>query len=403
MSRYATFVFAALVLAVSACSGNPTSSTSPFQVAPGGTGATSAPPTTTPCPPTPTPSPQAIKEKQFNDHFRGGIAIGADNLVYAVGQNSIDVFDQQLDSISQQVAQLRGRQTWPAPPKKLTPTGSVAAAGNTINAIATAPTASPGGSQATSDAAGVPSPAPSTRPALAQYDVTTHNWFNVSYGEPGEVWPSLTSPVANGVFVVGDRLTTKGWAGFLQGFGIGCVSPSFTYPLGASAIGPDGNLWVATEPKLNANGSNATSNPSMIFDVDVTTGTIKLSFMLPAGSHVSAISNGSSGVWFTDDGLDKIGFASLSGGAPTFFNLPNNGKAHLPLGISQDSSGAVWFTEFNGKKVGYIDPLSHQITEFNTTQGAHGIVGCIPGQVCPNMTVFFTEDTIIGSGTKQKK
>ncbi len=408
MARRALVLVVAVVsFSLVACGGGSTPNTTnlPSVNDPGsgtGNGGPTAPPGATP-----TPAASAkpcgcttIKEKHTKDKLLGGIALGQDNLIYATTAVGIDVFDQQLNLMpSPSPAQARIRDTWPTVPKNGAPSGLLASAGSTINALGTTP-GTPGSTTTSFSLTSAPVPTPSSQPMLAQYNVVTKTWFNVSLGNFGDKWVSLASPGGTSVFVVGDRFApATQWTGYLQGVGIGCISPLFAHPLGPSAIGPDGNLWLATDPSLNSNAPSNGKNPSMIFAVDPSTGTIKLSFTLPNHSHVSAIAAGDHAVWFTDDGLNEVGFIPIGGSGFTLLPLPNAGTAQAPVSITRDSMGRMWFTEFDGKRVGYVTPATQQITIFKVTGTPVGIVGCVPGQTCPQQNVFFAEITALGAAS----
>ncbi|MBV8638481.1 MAG: hypothetical protein JO322_10370 [Candidatus Eremiobacteraeota bacterium] len=365
-----------------------------------GTGDGSTPPPAAMPSPPPSCGCTMIKEKPTKDKLLGGIAVGDDNNLYATTAVGVDIFNQQLNLLpSPSPAEARIRQTWPSVPKNSAPQGIVAQAGAAINVLGTIR----GGTSSASGfiASSGPQPTPDSRPIVAQYNTDTDTWFNVSQGVFGDKWVSLSAPGGTSVFVVGDHFTSsKGWTGYLFGIGVGCISPSFTHPLGASTIGPDGNLWVATDPSLNSKSpSNIKTNPSMLFVVSPTTGAIKQSFTLPSGSHVSAMAAGGHAVWFTDDGLNDVGFVPIGGTGFTLIPLPDHGTAQAPVSITPDSIGRMWFTEFNGKRVGYVTPMTQLITLFKVTGAPIGIVGCVRGQNCPAQNVFFAEVAALGNAS----
>lgn len=368
----------------------------------GGGGSTSSP--------SASPSPCGcvkIKEVPTKDRLLGGIAFGQDNHIYASAPNGIDIFNLQLSLLPSPSplpqARMRIPFTWPAVPKGSAATGPTISAGGTIGALGSAPspTPKPGSSGLSAfDVTSGPKPTPSGVPMFAQFSLSTQTWATPSLGTFGDRFVSLSSPAGTSVFVVGDHLTSSGWVGFLLGFGVACISPNFTHPLGPSTIGPDGNLWVATDPSLNSNKpSDPESNPSMLFVVQPSTGTIKQSFTLPKGSHVSAMAAGDNAVWFTDDGLNEVGFVVIGGTSFTLLPLPNAGTSQAPVSISRDSMGRMWFTEFNGKRVGYVNPPTLQIFVFKVTGSPIGIVGCVPGQNCSAQNVFFAENAALGDAS----
>ncbi len=401
MSRRALglFLFVAGMSFIAACGGGGGGSPTPPGVPSTGSGGSdpgsnaTATPSANPC------NCVTIKEKATKDKLLGGITLGKDNHLYATTPVGVDIFDQQLDLLpSPGPAQARIRETWPSVPKNSTPQGALAATGSTINVLGNTPG---GASSAVTSFASGPVPTPSSQPLLAQYNVNTQTWFNVSPGNFGDKWVSLAPLDSTSLFVVGDhRTANNGWTGFILGFGVACVSPVFSHPLGASSIGADGNLWVATDPSLNSKSpSDPQTNPSILYDVNASTGAIIHAYTLPKGSHVSAIAAGNNAVWFTDDGLNEIGEVPIGATNVTLIPLPNNGVAQAPVGISQDSIGRMWFTEFNGKRVGYVMPTTLQITVFKVTGGPIGIIGCVPGQNCPATNVFFAETAALGNAS----
>lgn len=406
MSRRALIFFlvmTAFSLALSACGGGggstppQPSDSNPNGVGSGGNGnpAPGASPTTTPnC------NCVTIKEKATKDQLLGGITLASDNRLYATTPVGVDIFDQQLDLLpSPSPAQARHRETWPTVPKNSGPIGLVVSTGQNVNVLGTTPGGTTTGATAFSETSG-PVPTPSSQPILAQFNVNTGTWFNVTPGNFGDKWVSLAALGTTSLFVVADTRGANGWTGFIIGFGIACVSPVFSHPLGASAMGPDGNLWIATDPSLNSNSpSDPNTNPSILYAVNTSTGAIVHAFTLPKGSHVSAIAAGTHAVWFTDNGLNELGEVQIGGSGPTLIPLPNKGTAQSPVSITQDSIGRMWFTEFNGKRVGYIVPSTHAITIFNTKGGPIGIIGCVPGQMCPPTNVFFAENAALGAAS----
>ena len=352
---------------------------------PGNTGAatSSAPPLTPASNPT---------EKPLKDTLRGGVAVGSDGLIYASGIAGLQVFNQQLNLFSSSSGVAASpSDTWAHSPG-LVPAGPVLAAGNTIEALAVLP--NPKNAASTT----MITPLPTSEPALAQYDVPTKTWFNVSFGFPGNLWVSIALSPFSQAFIVGDTLMPTGWVGMLVPVSaVACVQPAFTNPLGASVGGPDGKLWIATDPSLNSTKPSDSSNPSKILVVDPSVGSILRVYTLPAGSQIRGMASAANGVWFTDEGLNAVGLARTSGGF-TIFPL-KSGKGRAPMGITQGSDGAFWFTEFNGNTIGRIDPVTDAITEFKVpTANAHpnGIIGCNANSPCVKGAVFFTEDHALG-------
>ena len=407
MSRRALvfFLFVTGSFALSACGGGGGGSTPQLPSDPGttvGSGSNSNPgPGSSPSAPPASCNCVMIKEKATKDQLLGGITVATDNHLYATTPVGVDVFDQQLDLLpSPSPAQVRVRETWPSVPRNSAPSGLLVATGSNVNVLGTTTTGGTGSEAGTLASAAGPVPTPSSQPLLAQFNVNTQSWFNVTPGNFGDKWVSLAALGTTSLFVVGDTRGPNGWTGFILGFGVACVSPVFTHPLGASAMGPDGNLWVATNPALNSNSpSDPNTNPSILYAVNPSTGAIVHTFTLPKGSHVSAIAAGTHALWFTDDGLNEIGQIPIGASAPVLIPLPNKGTAQSPVSITQDSVGRMWFTEFNGKRVGYVNPATLAITIFNTKGGPIGIIGCVPGQICPPTNVFFAENAALGAAS----
>ena len=402
MVRRALVILVALVaLAFSACGGgsNSTNPNLPSDNNGGsgsgtGNGSGSPPPVNV----TPDPSPTStFFEQPSKDTLIGGVAVGSDGNIYASTPNGIDIFGPQLTLLPTPSPLPQGQRigdTWPAPPHN-SPIGPVVSSGSMINALGVQPSPKP--VSGAMNLANDPVPAPSSQPLLAQYDITKNAWVNVTLGNMGDKWVSLASPGQGTVFVTGDHLTSNGWVGFLLGFGISCVSPTFTFPLGPSAIGPDGNLWVATNPSLNGK-ADATANPSILYEINTSTGQIIHTFNLSKidfKSHVSAIAAGNNAIWFTDDGNNSLGFVPVGGSLNYPNSLPNQGTAQAPVSITRDSIGRMWFVERDGKRVGYATPgttpLLFTILKVTTRGSPLGIVGCVPGQHCPQTKVFFVE------------
>jgi streptogramin lyase len=90
--------------------------------------------------------------------------------------------------------------------------------------------------------------------------------------------------------------------------------------------------------------------------------TSTIEFALPTSQSSPAyIAAGSDGnLWFTEFNGDKIGRITPSD-TITEFPLPTAGAD--PAGIAAGPDGALWFTEFNGDKIGRITP-SGTLTEF---------------------------------------
>ncbi len=408
MSRRALVLFlfiAGVSCSLVACGGGSPAPPAPVNSNNGGSGSgnpapgaeATATPSSSPC------GCNTIREKTTKDELLGGIAVGSDQKIYATTATGVDIFDSNLDLLPSPspAAQSRTRQTWTSVPKNSGPSGVLIAAGSTVTALGTTTNGTTASALEMPLAAG-PVPTPSSQPLLEQYNIPTETWSLLRSGNYGDKWVSLASAGGTSVFVVGDHFTPAGWQGFLLGIGVGCVSPVFTHPLGASAVGPDGNLWVATDPSLNGSKNGTANNPSILYAVSPSTGQIVHSFALPNKSHISAIAAGSSAIWFTDDGLNSIGEVPTGGNSPSLIALPNNGNGQTPVSITPDSIGRMWFTEKDGKRVGYVTPATLQLTILRVTTRGNplGIVGCVQGQnACPRTDVFFAENIALGAAS----
>jgi virginiamycin B lyase len=160
----------------------------------------------------------------------------------------------------------------------------------------------------------------------------------------------------------------------------------------AMALGPDGAMYVASDP---SSGFAPVPVPSQIFRIDPSTRNTLNTTTLPAGSRVTQLTAGPDGaVWFTDTGLNKIGRLATSG-AVTYYSVPtaNSGLS----GIAAASDRALWFTETNANKIGRIDTAGH-INEYaipTPNSQPIGIDAGAPGGCVPQ-TVYFTEKSALG-------
>src|SRR5574337_476468 len=82
-------------------------------------------------------------------------------------------------------------------------------------------------------------------------------------------------------------------------------------------------------------------------------------------------------------------YAGLVGaaGAATITEFPVTTASSQPLGITAGPDGALWFTEFAGKKIGRITTAG-TITEFSIPTGSSQPVGITTG---PDGALWFTE------------
>ena len=154
---------------------------------------------------------------------------------------------------------------------------------------------------------------------------------------------------------------------------------SFGITAGASPYGitsgPDGNLWF-TEQGLDRIGRITPLGVVTEFSTGIT-----------AGAHPTGITPGPDGnLWFTEVGIDRIGRITPTGVVTEFstFISPASG----PFGITQGPDGNLWFTEIFGHQIGRITP-SGVVSEFGfgITAGAE-VYGITAG---PDGNLWFTE------------
>jgi virginiamycin B lyase len=105
--------------------------------------------------------------------------------------------------------------------------------------------------------------------------------------------------------------------------------------------------------------------------------------------------DGQGNIWFTEfkdpsTGQYENRIGKLTPGWPptiTYYVLPNPDSG--PLNIAADSAGNIWFTEYNGNRIGKLEPSNNRITEYplpTSGAGPYGIVVQAPG------VIWFTED-----------
>lgn len=142
-------------------------------------------------------------------------------------------------------------------------------------------------------------------------------------------------------------------------------------PVGITA-GPDGNLWF-TEQGINKIGRITTSG--LVID----------EFPVPtAASTPWRITPGPDGnLWFAELTGHKIGRITTSG-VVTEFSIPTANSA--PSGITAGPDGNLWFTERDTSKIGRITPTG-TITEFSLPAGS------APNAITagPDGNLWFTE------------
>lgn len=351
----------------------------------------------------PKPAP-TVTDKGTGDTFRGGVTVGADNLVYASGKIGLEQFTPDLVLITPPpvaLADAMAPDTWPVSPKGSLPSGPVSTSGTTVGALGTVGT--------TVLASGLPLQpecACVLQPFLAEYDVVLKRWNNIVMGTPGDKWVSLSAvPNGGGFFVVADTPNgSGGFTGVIIPVGPACGgNTTLNLPLGVSTVGPDGNLWIAVDFSLNG-VSPPTATPEIIV-VDPNQHSIVKSYTLSAGSRVTSLVSTSNAVWFTDAGLhagfNAIGEIPLGATSPTIITI-KSGKGQEPMGITLGTDGALWFTELNGNKIGRIDTTTTAITEFKVPRAnSHpkGIYGCSTTGPCVPGKLFFNEDHAVGKVT----
>ena len=120
-------------------------------------------------------------------------------------------------------------------------------------------------------------------------------------------------------------------------------------PLGI-ALGSNGDIYY-TEHGESADGSN-------IGVVDTSNGTIEDYPAQTARSDPYGIVDDPLGgdLWFTEEAGDNIGRFDPETHAISEFSIPTANSE--PEAITVDSSGNIWFTEFNAAQIGYLSPNS---------------------------------------------
>ena len=175
------------------------------------------------------------------------------------------------------------------------------------------------------------------------------------------------TPLLGGTATITVTATPANSSGPFPGDGLLPVVLAFTvtqYPTGTVtefpgyyhdqgiALGPDGNLWFATN---TANGI-ARITP---------TGTIT---MFATSSPTWGVTLGPDGnIWFTEDVGNRIGRITPTG-TVTEFSAGITANAS-PEGITTGPDGNLWFTEYLGDKIGRITPTG-TVTEFTVAAGA---------------------------------
>jgi virginiamycin B lyase len=92
---------------------------------------------------------------------------------------------------------------------------------------------------------------------------------------------------------------------------------------------------------------------------------------LPDGAQPVGIvvDNASQRIWFTNHGSSLVGFVNESSGAvkefaTSLFNFEGSYEATLPYWIQQAPNGEIWFDEHIGNKMASFDDSTNQLTEF---------------------------------------
>jgi len=160
---------------------------------------------------------------------------------------------------------------------------------------------------------------------------SNHGLGGIAAGSDGTMWFADTGNNRIG------RITPSGQFSFF-------VLPNqYTQPLGITA-GPDGNLWF-TE------GSPADHHDHI---GRVTTAGVITEFALPSqGSDPYGITTGSDGnLWFTEQS-GKIGRITPDGDVSEF-SIPTVPSTPQGFAITAGPGGTVWFTEFEGNRIGRL-------------------------------------------------
>ncbi|MGZ3496960.1 MAG: Vgb family protein [Vulcanimicrobiaceae bacterium] len=335
----------------------------------------------------PTTQGGRIREHATKDALIGGMTIGDDGNLYATTAIAVDVFIPRTLMTTQSTAAVRPF-TWPNV-HALVPTGPVShGPQGTVFALGQLTGTPPPASAQPSNLAASDAKNNAFTPALAKFTIATNTWAPVSYGKPGDVYEHLTEALDGAMWVSANTPTSNGLEGFVFTTKAGCASPQFSAALGAITTGPDGGIWVASDPGLNAR------SPSQVYRIDPTSGLVTQSITLPSDVRVSDMTAGPDGaMWFTDNQRNQIGRFTLSGSV-TFFHIPTpNSK---PTTITVGCDGALWFTEKSGNKIGRITTAG-SVTEFKALT-ANADLGRIVR--CLNGSLFFTEKHAIGEVTQ---
>jgi streptogramin lyase len=147
------------------------------------------------------------------------------------------------------------------------------------------------------------------------------------------------------------------------------------------AVGPDGNVWYVSITGGTNTGQVGFIDPTTLAasDFDIPT----------ADSHPEEITPGPpsdpNSMWFTEQSADRIGRVDTITHQVTDYGGLSAGAR--PNGIVVGSDGALWFAEYGVGKIGRIEPITHQVTEY----GAPGeLDGPDRMTVAPGGRIWFT-------------
>jgi streptogramin lyase len=111
-------------------------------------------------------------------------------------------------------------------------------------------------------------------------------------------------------------------------------------------------------------------------------------FPLTSGSYPSGITVGPDGnLWFGEYEGNRIGVINPTTHAVSEFPIPTPGSG--PNEIAAGPEGNLWFTEFDGNNIGEINPSTHMISEFAIPTANSGAYGITAG---PDGNLWFTEE-----------
>ena len=148
-------------------------------------------------------------------------------------------------------------------------------------------------------------------------------------------------------------------------------------PYGITGEITDAGVWFT---ELNGNKLGRIAPDGLITEFSIPT----------PDSGLMGISRGPWGtdIWFTESRANKIGWMFSNGGTVTEIPVPSPDSA--PTDITMDNLGRIWFTEYNGNRIGKIEhpvaaPVIEELPVPTPDSGPFGI------DVRQDGTVFFTE------------